>query len=80
LRACKVNVDDANKSFRQNMLMITKAVSDSPMIHRNFQVIEIKPVSMVGPVAVPKKGGRIFEGMSTEVIENTYRKNVRFWV
>jgi hypothetical protein len=26
----------------------------------------------------PKKRGSFFEGMSTEVIENTYRKNVSF--
>jgi hypothetical protein len=50
------------------------------MMRGNHQVIEIKAVNVTDGVMSPKKRGSKYEGMSTEVVENTCRKNVRFWV
>jgi hypothetical protein len=47
-------------------------------IHRSGQAIEIKRVMASGWRAGRKKRESISWGMSTEVIENTYRKNVSF--
>jgi hypothetical protein len=44
------------------------------------QIIESKAVMGLFENRTEKKGGTVFEGMSTEVIEKTCRKNVHFRV
>ena len=48
------------------------------MMHTSHQVIEIKLVNLSDGCVAREKGGIKFEGKSTEVIENKYRKNDRY--
>ena len=58
--------------------MINKWVSAFVLIGLDCQAIEIQEVGRSSPSEREKKGGLNFGGMSTEVIDNTCRKNVRF--